>query len=292
VTHDSTLPIGVNTFVWTSPLTDRELPAILRKVASWGFEAVELPLEQPGDWDPEQTGDLLREHRLSSVLCAVFAPGRELTAAAPDVIAQTQAYLRHCIDVAVIQGSRSVVGPMYTSVGRTWRMTAGERASAVEMLRESLRPLVDYAGERGVRLGLEPLNRYETSLINTIEQGLEIVDGLPADAIGLNLDTYHQNIEEKSIGEAIRHTGPRLIHIQLCGNDRGSPGQDHLDWDEIRSALVDVGYSGILGIESFTADNVTIATAASIWRPLAESQDALATRGLEFLRDWRAGWPA
>ena len=98
------------------------------------------------------------------------------------------------------------------------------------------------------------------------------------------LDVYHMNIEERGVPAAIRAAGDRVAHVQVCGNDRGTPGGDHLDWDGVAAALRDIGYGGPVCIESFTSENRTIATAASIWRPLAPSQDALATDGLAFLR--------
>jgi D-psicose/D-tagatose/L-ribulose 3-epimerase len=285
------LPIGVNTFVWHSPLTGELLPGILRKIAGWGFDGVELPLENTADWDPAAAADLLAELGLVSVVGAVMPPGRELAAAGDAVIAATMGYLRSVVDAAAVQGSPLIIGPMYTSVGRTWRMAPGERRGVLATLRSSLAQLADYAGDHGVRIAVEPLNRYETSLLNTTEQVLEAICDLPAEIVGLNLDTYHMNIEERSLAEALTLAGDRLLHLQVCGNDRGAPGHDHLDWAEIRSGLAAIGYAGMIGIESFTADNATIATAASIWRPLAPSQDQLATDGLAFLRQWRDGWP-
>jgi D-psicose/D-tagatose/L-ribulose 3-epimerase len=286
-----TLPIAVNTFVWHSPLTDDLLDGRLRQIAEWGFEAVELPLEQPGDWDPGHAADLLAELGLANVVGAVFGPGRELAAAAPDVVESTKDYVRSAIRTAERQGSPLVIGPMYTSVGRTWRTDPGERRTLLAELRAALAELADYAGHHGVRLAIEPLNRYETSVLNTTEQVIELIDGLPAETVGVNLDTYHMNIEETSYEAAFALAADRLLHLQVCANDRGAPGDDHLDWNGIRRGLVGIGYRGMLGIESFTADNETIATAASIWRPLAASQDALAVDGLKFLREWRAGWP-
>jgi D-psicose/D-tagatose/L-ribulose 3-epimerase len=284
--------IAVSTFVWHSPIDDEKLRALVPRLAEWGFDAVELPLEQPGDWDPDAAGELFAEHGLGSSVCVVFGEGRELVAADAATIAATQDYVRTCVDVAQRQRAGVVVGPIYTSVGRVWRVSPAERTALLEALRESLRPLADYAGERGVRLGIEPLNRYETSLLNTVEQTLEAIDGLPPASVGVNLDTYHQNIEEHDIAAAIRLAGDRLVHVHTCANDRGAPGRDHLDWDAIRGALADVGYAGMFGIESFTADNEVIATAASIWRPLAASPDDLARDGLRFLQRWRGGWPA
>jgi D-psicose/D-tagatose/L-ribulose 3-epimerase len=159
-----------------------------------------------------------------------------------------------------------------------------DRAGTIARLVTNLQPVVDYAGERGVRLGIEPLNRFETSLINTAEQVMEVVESIDSPAAGVMLDTFHMNIEEKSPAEAIRSVGSRLVHFHACGTDRGTPGADHTDWTAIADALRETGYDGAMVIESFTSENQAIATAASIWRPLAAEQDEIAVEGLRFLR--------
>ncbi|MFF2777434.1 sugar phosphate isomerase/epimerase family protein [Streptomyces sp. NPDC058052] len=272
--------IGVNTWVWDSPSTDASLARLVPRIAGWGFDTVELPVEHPGDWTPDRTAELLKDHGLDASVVLVMPPGRELVAAPPETIRATQDYLRHCVDVAVAVGSPTICGPAYASVGRTWKLDPDERRSVLAELRENLRPVLAYAGEHGVRVGVEPLNRYETSLINTVEQAL---DALP-DECGLALDTYHLNIEERSPAQAIRDAGSRIALLQVCGTDRGAPGTDHFDWPGFAAAVEDAGYTGPWVIESFTPDNTTIATAASVWRPLAADQDTLATDGLAFLR--------
>ena len=272
--------IGVNTWVWTSPLTDDGLAVLAPKVRAWGFDVIELPVEQPGDWDPHRAADLLAALDLKATVVLAMAPGRELVDA--DTVAETQDYLRHVVDVAASVGSPVAAGPAYSSVGRTWRIE--DRSTLYARLRENLAPVVEYAAASGVRVAVEPLNRYETSVINTVEQALEVLDGLPGEGCGLALDTYHMNIEESAPAKAIRSAGAALAHVQVCGNDRGAPGADHQDWPALLGALADAGYRGPLCIESFTPDNDTIAMAASIWRPLASSPDALATEGLSFLR--------
>ncbi|KPC73487.1 sugar phosphate isomerase, partial [Thermoactinomyces vulgaris] len=114
------------------------------------------------------------------------------------------------------------------------------------------------------------------------DQALDALDGLPGTALAL--DVYHMNIEETDIPAAIVRAGDRIAHVQVCANARGAPGRDHLPWREILHALDLAAYTGPLVIESFTAHNATIATAASIWRPLAPTQDALTVDGLTFLR--------
>ncbi len=278
-------PIGANAWIWVSPLTGERLAALAPRVRAWGFDLFELPVEQPGDWDPARAAELLGELGLGASVCLVMPPGRELVAADAGVIAATQDYLRAVIDAAAVVGATAVCGPAYSSVGRTWRLAPGERRALYAQLAESLRPVADHAAQRGVRLGIEPLVRYETSVLNTVEQALEAIDPLPAQGCGLLLDTYHANVEERGVADAIRLAGDRLVHLHACGNDRGAPGpDDNLDWEGIARALREVAYEGAVVIESFTAENEAIATAASIWRRLAPTQDELATDGLAFLR--------
>ena len=274
--------IGVNTWVWTSPLTDAGVADLLRRIADMGFDAVELPLENAGDLTVPVVSDVLAETGLTPCVVGAMAPGRDLVDA--PCVADTQDYLRACIDLAAGIGARSVCGPFYAATGRVWRMDADERQAAYDDLRTHLAPVVDHAVARGVRLGIEPLNRYETSLVNTVDQALTALGPLLGEGLGLALDSYHLNIEERSSADAVRAAGPHLAHVQVCGSDRGAPGGDQTDWKDLVSALDEVGYDGPLVIESFTADNASIATAASIWRPLAPTQDQLARDGLSFLR--------
>lgn len=275
--------IAVNTWVWTSPLTDATLEPLARLAAEMGYQALELPLENVGDWDPARTREVLDGLGLGAILVGAMGPGRSLLASAGDVAA-TQDYLRSCLAAAATLGADTVAGPFYAPTGVTWRMSVDERADAVRELRENLAPLAAEAGAAGITLAVEPLNRYETSLINTVDQALDALAPLLGRGVGLALDTYHLNIEEKRPADAIRTAGSAIAHVQVCGSDRGAVGDDHTDWVGIVRALDDAGYQGPLGLESFTGENATIAVAASVWRPLAPSQDELARRSIQALR--------
>lgn len=275
--------IAVNTWVWTSPLTDATLEPLARLAAEMGYQALELPLENVGDWDPARTREVLDGLGLGAILVGAMGPGRSLLASAGDVAA-TQDYLRSCLEAAATLGADTVAGPFYAPTGVTWRMGADERADAVRELRENLAPLAAEAEDAGITLAVEPLNRYETSLLNTVDQALDALAPLLGQGVGLALDTYHLNIEEKRPADAIRTAGSAIAHVQVCGSDRGAVGDDHTDWVGIVRALDDAGYQGPLGLESFTGENATIAVAASVWRPLAPSQDELARRSIQALR--------
>ena len=276
--------LGVNTWVWTSPLTDEALERIAPRVAGWGFDMLELPVENTGDWDPRRARTLLDGLGLDASVVLVMGPGRELVATDPATRSATQDYLRRVVDAAATAGSAVIAGPAYASVGRTWRLSPSERAGLRTELTEALAPVVEHASAAGVRIAVEPLNRYETSVLNTVDQALEALADLPAEHCGLALDVYHMNIEERDVAAAIERAAGRVHHVQVCANDRGTPGADHLDWSRIVTALDKSGYAGPLVIESFTSDNASIATAASVWRPLAATQDAIAVDGLSFLR--------
>ncbi|HEX2281279.1 MAG TPA: sugar phosphate isomerase/epimerase family protein, partial [Thermomicrobiales bacterium] len=201
-------PIGVNSWVWVSPPTDAAIAEIAPRVKAMGFDLLEMGVENPGDWTPARVAEILAANDLRASVCAVMGEGRDLLER--DLIASTQEYIRTCIDTAVTVGSDVVAGPVYTPTGKTWRMDDAERAAAIDRLVEGLRPLADYAGERGVRLAVEPLNRYETSLLNTVEQTLEAIDPLPEAACGVLADVYHLNIEERDPVAALRACGSRL----------------------------------------------------------------------------------
>ncbi|MFJ6532135.1 sugar phosphate isomerase/epimerase family protein [Microbacterium sp. NPDC091662] len=275
--------IAVNTWVWTSPLTDATLEPLARKAADFGYQALELPLESVGDWDPARAREVLDTVGLAAIVVGAMGPDRSLLARAGDVGA-TQDYLRSCIAAAQTLGARVVAGPFYAPTGVTWRMDAGERSAVAGELRENLSALAEEAAAADITLAIEPLNRYETSVLNTVEQSLDALGPLIGPGLGLALDTYHLNIEEKKPDDAIRTAGAAIAHVQVCGSDRGAVGDDHTDWPGILRALDDAAYRGPLGLESFTGENATIAVAASVWRPLAPSQDDLAVRSIAALR--------
>lgn len=280
-------PLGINTWVWTSPLTDANLPDLARHIAELGYDGVELPLESAGDLDPDATAGVLDDLGLRAWVVGAMAPGRDLVATTPDAVAGTQDYLRACVDLAAAVGAPALCGPFYSATGRTWRLTPAERDAGYTEWREHLAPVVEHAAGRGVAIGIEPLNRYETSLVNTVDQALTGLGPLlesSGGSLGLALDSYHLNIEERDSAAAVRTAGAALVHLQVCGSDRGAPGGDQTDWPALVAALDEIGYAGALTVESFTPDNAAIAVAASIWRPLAPSPDDLARDGLAFLR--------
>lgn len=279
------MQLGVNTWVWTSPLTDDAIPALAAKARGFGFDLLELPLETLDGYDHARARSALEAEGLACSATLVFPPDRDLIHPDPAPRAASAAYIAGAIDAAATLGARTLSGPLFASVGRTWRQTADERERDLELLVEALRPLAARAADAGVRLGLEPLNRFETSFVNVAAQAIEIVDRVASPGLGILLDTFHMNIEETSIGDAIRAAGDRVSHVHACENHRGAPGSGHVPWTEVADALRAIDYQGPVVIESFTGEVAGIARAAAVWRPVAASQDALAAEGGAFLRE-------
>jgi D-psicose/D-tagatose/L-ribulose 3-epimerase len=276
--------IGVNAWVWTSPVNTEAFAKLAPRVKEMGFDLIEFGVEGTSDLDYRRAAAIARDHGLGASVCAAMGPGRDLIDPDESVRKSSAEYVRHCIDAAQVLGGANVIGPLYSAVGRCWQQTQDERARGMDILVTQLKALSKYAGDRGVVLCVEPLNRFETSFLNLSEQAIEVVDRVDHPSCGILLDTFHMNIEEKSIGDAIRAAGPRLRHVHTCENDRGAPGSGHVPWDEVASACRDIGFDGPFVIESFTSAVKSIARAAAIWRAFAPTQDALAQDGLRYLR--------
>jgi D-psicose/D-tagatose/L-ribulose 3-epimerase len=276
------MQIGISTWVWTSPASTEALEELLPRVARLGYDVVEIPVEAEGQFDVARARALADAHGVGLSVCAVIVPGRDLLV--PEEAARGVAYLEWCVDAAARLGSPVVAGPFYSAVGRCWRAAPGERERDLDTLAATLRRLGAFAAHRGVSLGVETLNRFETSFLNTTAQALELIDRVDHPAVGVCLDLFHLGIEEKDLGAAVRAAGPRLKHVQVAENDRGTPGTGHLPWREVAAALREVGYQGRVVIETFSDRVEAIARAAAIWRPLFPDSDAIARDGLAFLR--------
>lgn len=256
----------------------------MTKIAGMGFDLIEVAYEEPGLIDTSALAAAATDAGLGVVVCGAFGPGRNLVSTSSAERSATAAYIRALIDAAAALGSPVVGGPMYGAVGKAPAADRGARDAERVIAAMELRPLATYAGDRGVRLALETLNRFETDLINTVDQGLDLIDRIDSPHVGLHLDTFHMHLEEKDSAAAIRRAGNRVFHVHACENDRGVPGSGQVSWPAVAAALADIGYDGDVVIESFTPEVKSIARAVCIWRDIAPGQDDIAAGGLAFLR--------
>ena len=278
------LKIGVNTFLLTSPFTSEQVD-IFGQFKAWGCDAVEIALEDAAHIDADIIKQALDQYGIScSSICAAMGPGRDLRGTPEEQQAAIE-YITQAMELMAQIGCPVMAGPMYSTVGRAEQTSDDEYRRQWDTVVTHMKQLGARAADLGVKLALEPLNRYETDFINTADQVVKLVDEVDKPSIGVLLDTYHMNIEEKDSAEAIRKVGHRLLHVHACGCDRGAPGGDHIDWHRIREALKAVDYRGSLVIESFTPAVKVVAKAASIWRNFEPSREDIAIKGVAFLRN-------
>jgi D-psicose/D-tagatose/L-ribulose 3-epimerase len=216
-------------------------------------------------------------------VCACLGPDRDLRGT-EEQQKTALAYMKRLLDQMVVLDCPSLIGPVYSSVGRADAVPADEYKQQWKTVVKNLCVLADYAEKRGRQICMEPLNRFETDFINTVDQGLKMIRDVGSPALKLHLDTFHMNIEEKCQAAAIRKAGKQLAHFHACGSDRGTPGGDHIDWPGIVKALKAVRYTGDVVIESFTQDVKVIARAAAIWRKIEPSRNDIAVKGLKFIK--------
>jgi len=277
------MKFGINTFLFTSPFTNAST-RLFPRFKAWGFDGVEIAVENPADLDPAFVKAELDRHGLTCTsVCACFPPSRDLRGTAPQQRA-TITYLRRLVDMAGVLGTDTVMGPLYSATGRAEAVPAPEYRRQWRTVRAHLKTICAYAEAQGKVICMEPLNRFETDFLNTADQGLQMIREVKSPALKLLLDTFHMNIEEKNPADAIRRTGPHVGHIHASASDRGTPGNDHVDWAGVAKALKDIRYSGAVVIESFTQDVKVIARAAAIWRKIEPNRDDIARQGLVFLK--------
>ena len=274
---------GINTFLFTSPFTN-ESTKLFKKFKAWGFQTVEIAIEDISHIDPAYVKAQLDKNGLAcGSVCACLGPDRDLRGT-PEQQKTAMDYMTKLIDQMVILDCPSMIGPVYSAVGRANAVPPAEYKQQWKTVVGNLKTLCRYAEKNGRQICMEPLNRFETDFINTCDQALKMVKAVRSPALKLHLDTFHMNIEEKCQATAIRKAGKLLGHFHACGSDRGTPGNDHIDWKPIADALKAVKYNGDVVIESFTQDVKVIAKAAAIWRKMEPSRDDIAVNGLKFLK--------
>jgi D-psicose/D-tagatose/L-ribulose 3-epimerase len=273
------LKLGIHAYAWCSQWTNETLHLIDR-VKRLSMDFIEIPLMALDTFDADTVRKRLKDAELDSCTSTVLLDGMDLTGPDREERQRAVSYLKACVEATHRIGATHFSGVIYSQHVKqaTHKPTLREWEFAAEGLRE----VAEYAHSFGVTVGVEPVNRYETYLINTAEQAIHFIDRVGANNVGIHLDTYHMNIEEKSFSEAVKRTGSRMMHLHLCENDRGIPGSGLVHWDDLFSALKEINYQGYAALESFV--DVTDNMNTWVWRQLAKDGDTLLSEGTAFIR--------
>jgi len=249
-----------------------------------GYDAVEIPVEYPEKIDGRKVMQALRENGLEPIVCGAFGPTRDLTNDDPAVHQNCFNYIAECFKLCNTWDAKFLAGPMYSAVGKARMVPAEQRKVERDRAVKNLRKVCEMASSHGLMIALEPLNRFESDLINTAEDVMRLIKDINHPAAKVLLDGFHMAIEEPNLEKAIVAAGDKLIHVQVSENYRGTPGTGQTPWHAFKSGLEKINYAGVVSIESFTPEIKELAGAVCIWKNLAESQDGFAFEGIAFLK--------
>ena len=271
---------GVHTSMWTMTWDKAGSELAVAAAQSYGFDFIEIALLSPGKVDPAASRALLEAAELPTV-CSLGLPEAVWPSRhGPD---DAVAYLTHALDVAHAMGAEALSGVTYGGIGETTGVPP--TTEELDRVAVTLERAAAHAARLDMRFGIEPVNRYETHLINTARQGVDMIERIGAQNMFLHLDTYHMNIEERGMAMGVLEGRDHLAYIHLSESDRGTPGAGNVRWDEVYGALAAVGFEGGLAMESFIDMPPEISRGLAVWRPVAESRDIVLDRGLPFLRN-------
>jgi D-psicose/D-tagatose/L-ribulose 3-epimerase len=268
--------LGVHALVWVAGWDRRQCRHAVAATARSGFDLLEVPLLDPAQVDADMTAGVLAEHGVTPTCSLGLTFDTDISSEDGDTVTRGVDLLLDAVQVAGDIGSRYVGGPIYSAMDKYRRpATAAGRANAVA----ALRTVAAAAHERDVTLGLEPVNRYESNLVNTAEQALDLIADVGADNVVVHLDSYHMHIEQADMAGPVRRCAAegRLGYVHVGESHRGHLGTGSLDLPGLFRALAEVGYAGPIVFESFSSAVVSpaFASALAVWRDLWTDSDDL-----------------
>jgi len=271
---------GMNLLLWTGEFSDEMLP-VCEKLKAMGYDGVEIPLFNT-ELDYTKIGGQLDSIGLHRT--AVCVRNEEDNPISSDAKIRRQGIdqNKRALDCCASAGVETLVGPFHSAIGVF--SGAGPTKDEWSWGVESMREVAEHAESVGVRLALEALNRFECYLLNSHSDATRFVNQVDHPACGMMYDTFHANIEEKNIAEAVNAGGDKLYHVHISENDRSTPGLGSVPWDNTFDAIVDKGYDNWLVIEAFGLALPELAAATKIWRRMYSDEITLASEGLKFMK--------
>ena len=276
--------IGMNVLLWTAAATEAH-GGLLADIKRWGYDGVEFPMFTADGSSWKALAARLDDLGLGRTVVTIVSPETNPIGENPAVRRAGVDHLKRCIDSCVTLGATLLAGPFYSPVGRL--VGRGRTDQEWNWAIQALREAADHAAAAGVTLAVEPLNRFETYFLNCAEDAARLVDEVAHPGLRMMLDTFHANIEEKDPAGAIRAAGDRLVHFHVSENDRSTPGEGHIPWPQLFTALQEIGYDGFLTVEAFGRALPEVAAATCIWRGMFPSEAHLARSARQFIR---AAW--
>jgi D-psicose/D-tagatose/L-ribulose 3-epimerase len=277
--------IGISAFAWTARFTDTHLK-LLPEIKSMGFSALEVPMFNPEALATERIRDAFAENDLECTVCAILPKPYNPISPSRKIRSESIDHLIRCVRASAVMGSKIIGGPLFAPIGYLpkHRPTEREWLWAVEAFQR----LENVLESHDMTLSIEPVNRSETFFLRTAREAKHLCERIGNRRIGVTVDTFHANIEERSIPAAIRSLGKHLRHVHASENDRGPLGRGHVPFGEIIRALKQIGYEGYLIIEGFGYDPRERHGPGYLWANVEVTPEQLALEGVKYLSGVRS----
>ena len=281
------MKIGMNLLLWTDQADAETVKPLAETIKEMGFDGVELPFFAIDPDAAAQSGKVLNDLGLGRTAVTVRGPEDDPMSADEAVRKNGIAAMKSVLDCCEAAGVETLVGPFHSALGQF--SGAGPTEDEWKRAVESGREVVEYANTKGVAISFEPLNRFEIYLLNTVADAARFVADIGLPNCGLLYDSFHANIEEKNIKDAILSGKGAINHVHISENDRSTPGSGGVNWPANFDGLKSIGYDGWVTIEAFGQALPALIPATKIWRRMYESEEQLARDGLSFVqRMWSA----
>lgn len=278
------LEFGGHALVWSGDWTPEGARTAISGAARSGYDLIEIALLDPWKVDVAMTRDLLAEYGIRAHASLGLSPSTDVTSTDLSIVKKGDELLRKATDVLAGLGGTELCGVLYCSLGKyPGPASAENRANSVAAIQR----LADYAGDKGINIDLEIVNRYETNIMNTGSEGLKFLDAVNRPNAYIHLDTYHMNIEENGMAAAVIEVGDRLGYVHIGESHRGYLGTGNVDFDTFFQALKKVGYTGPIVFESFSSVVVdpALSNTLCVWRNLWSDSDDLASHALAYMKE-------
>lgn len=270
--------LGLHVFAIAPEWNVAQIEPQMERLKSLGVGLLEIPLLRPDEIDIGGTRELAERHDVE-LICSLGLPRSLDVVERPD---EALAFLGTAMEATRAIGGTALAGVTYGTIGKTTGRAPTTRE--IDGICSYLERAGRQAASHGLRLGVEPCNRYETHLLNRGADAVAVIERTGADNIFVHLDTYHMNIEEESFEAGFRAAAPHLGYVHVSEANRGVPGRGTVDWAKVMKAMSDIGYGGPVALESMNHVHEDIAGGLAVWRPVAENPDEVIDVGLPFLR--------
>ena len=278
--------VSVSTYYWIDDWA-RQQTEVFAMTKDIGFDGIEISLYAQPDIDPAHMKREAESCGLEILVSTGVPAHADPSSPDPAIRAASVDYLTSCLQATFDMGSTLLGGLTYSP----WMLFPPDADPVVgrEMVVDSLGQVAVAAQDLGVTLCIEPVNRFETYVLNTAAQAAEVVDAIGSERVAVQMDAFHMNMEERSPADSIRALGRRLGHMQVADNDRSVPGVGSIDFGQIGTALDDIGYEGWIGLETFPHPGTGVGNDTFTWRPLVNDLRADAVAGLAVIHDLLCG---